>query len=456
MPLPRYVERRWLKREQKWAYLFNVPSWAKRISADRPPCPVHSEALGTDYDAAVERAEKILLPQLDSWRTGGLIDSIAKAPARGTFDWMVSLYRAAPQYEQLSARQKGNYEYGLGIASNHRLKLNPKGIAKFGELRLFDISPGVVDKLYAAIKIDRVLLTDEAGKQILGEDGDPLCHETPRLRRAQEAMKACRRAWNVARRIEPNAIPITNPFEKAGVKSPKAGKTIPATWKQTLAFVKACDAAGGWSIGTAALVSFLWFQRQEHILGVPRDDGKITGLLWADYRPTHNPECVIIQHPKTNESVALPLYSADGRPLFPELIARLDNASRRGSLICVRDKPDKTGVYRPWPTRSITGALAGFIRRVKQLRDAAGLPKEITFRSFRHGGFTAAGDADLSDADVNAVGAKTEATLDIYRKGTMEQRRRALTRLLDQRTQAASGSKETRDTTRDKAANEMA
>jgi len=37
------------------------------------------------------------------------------------------------------------------------------------------------------------------------------------------------------------------------------------------------------------------------------------------------------------------------------------------------------------------------------------------------------------DADLSAVGAKTDATLDIYRKGTMEQRRRALTRLLDQR-----------------------
>jgi hypothetical protein len=81
--------------------------------------------------------------------------------------------------------------------------------------------------------------------------------------------------------------------------------------------------------------------------------------------------------------------------------------------------------------------LATFIRRVKQIRDAAGLPKEITFPSFRHGGFTA-GDADLSDADVNAVGAKTEATLDIYRKGAMEQRRRALARLLDQRMRGAS------------------
>jgi len=79
--------------------------------------------------------------------------------------------------------------------------------------------------------------------------------------------------------------------------------------------------------------------------------------------------------------------------------------------------------------------MSPFIRRVAEIRDAAGLQKKITFRSVRHGGFTAGGD--LSDADLNAVGAKTDATLDIYRKGTMEQRRRALTRLLDERSKRA-------------------
>jgi hypothetical protein len=246
-------------------------------------------------------------------------------------------------------------------------------------------------------------------------------------------MKACRRAWNVARRHEPNVIPHVNPFERAEVEAPKAGKTVPATWDQTMAFVRTCDEAGDWSIGTAALVSFCWFQRQEHIMGVPREDGRATGLLWADYRPKEHPDCVVIQHPKANEAVRLPLYSGDGRALFPELMQRLDNAPKRGALICMRDRPGATGIYRPWPTRGDHAALAPFIRRVAVIRDTAGLPNEITFRSFRRGGFTAGGDADLSDADLNAVGAKTDATIDIYRKGTMEQRRRALTRLLDQR-----------------------
>ena len=116
-------------------------------------------------------------------------------------------------------------------------------------------------------------------------------------------------------------------------------------------------------------------------------------------------------------------------------VKRLDNGVRKGTLICLRDKPDATGVHRPWPTRTANGAMSPFIRRVAEIRDAAGLQKKITFRSVRHGGFTAGGD--LSDADLNAVGAKTDATLDIYRKGTMEQRRRALTRLLDERSKRA-------------------
>jgi hypothetical protein len=96
------------------------------------------------------------------------------------------------------------------------------------------------------------------------------------------------------------------------------------------------------------------------------------------------------------------------------------------------DKPDSTGVYRPWPTRGAHGAMAPFIRRVATIRDAGGLPKNISLRSFKGGGCTAAGDAGLSDADISAVGAKTE-TIDLWRRGTMEQRRRALSRRLEQR-----------------------
>jgi len=70
LPLPRYVGRKPL-RNGAWAHFFNPPTWARRAG-----CPVASEALGVDYDAAVKRAENVLLPAFDSWRSGGASDKV--------------------------------------------------------------------------------------------------------------------------------------------------------------------------------------------------------------------------------------------------------------------------------------------------------------------------------------------------------------------------------------------
>ena len=43
-------------------------------------------------------------------------------------------------------------------------------------------------------------------------------------------------------------------------------------------------------------------------------------------------------------------------------------------------------------------------RKVKRIIRAAGLRDELSFTSFRHGGFTEAADADLSDAEIRAQG----------------------------------------------------
>jgi hypothetical protein len=61
--LPRYVLRKPL-RTGKWAYYFNVPMWARKAG-----CPVKNESLGSDYAAARDRAETVLLPIFDSWRS---------------------------------------------------------------------------------------------------------------------------------------------------------------------------------------------------------------------------------------------------------------------------------------------------------------------------------------------------------------------------------------------------
>lgn len=81
--LPRYCRRKPLK-NGGWAYFFEPPTWARKQG-----CQLQSEALGQNYDTAVTRAEGILLPAFDSWRTGALSDLAPKGHAKGSFDWMV-------------------------------------------------------------------------------------------------------------------------------------------------------------------------------------------------------------------------------------------------------------------------------------------------------------------------------------------------------------------------------
>jgi hypothetical protein len=61
-------------------------------------------------------------------------------------------------------------------------------------------------------------------------------------------------------------------------------------------------------------------------------------------------------------------------------------------------------------------------RKVKEVIRAAGLRDKLTFTSFRHGGFTEAGDADLTDAQIRVQSRHTSAkVLPRYVKRTMRQ-----------------------------------
>ena len=59
LPLPRYTLRKRIG--SGWSYFFNVPTWARTRG-----CPLHNEPLGADYERAVQRVERILLPAFDS------------------------------------------------------------------------------------------------------------------------------------------------------------------------------------------------------------------------------------------------------------------------------------------------------------------------------------------------------------------------------------------------------
>src|SRR6516225_9616867 len=104
LPCPRYVLRKPLK--SGWSYYFNVPTWARSAG-----CPIKNEPLGSDYDAAVRRAETVLLPAFDSWLSRGDTDAPVREIARtGTLDWLFADYRASGRFTRLDMRTRRKHE----------------------------------------------------------------------------------------------------------------------------------------------------------------------------------------------------------------------------------------------------------------------------------------------------------------------------------------------------------
>jgi hypothetical protein len=374
------------------AYYWNAPTWAK-------DCPVKRCALGKDYGDAKKRCDDFLNPQFDAWLSGGEADTAADAAVVGTFDWVVNEYKAAPQYTEKPEKTRYDYDAALKLVSNHVLKDG----RRFGQLALASITPGAADRLF-------VKLEQKA-------DG------SKRTRTAILAMRVAQRAWGVAWRSHPTKVPPINPFAKMDLQY-SAKPTRPFGLQDLMRFVAKADEMEMASIGTAAMIAFFWLQRQEDILG---------RLTWVQhYRPAKNPNVALIYHNKTRELIEMPLYDEDGTVLWPELIQRLDAAPRRGSLIVTRDTPDRLRkAFLPWKQRH-------FLRRVDEIRKAAGVDSEIKFMGLRHGGNTEGADADLTDAQLRALSGHRSPSMPIlYAKRTMRQRREGARKRLETRTKNA-------------------
>lgn len=177
LPLPRLVLRKPLK--AGWGYFFNIPGWARKAG-----CPLRNEALGMDYDAAVSRAEMVLLPAWDSWLSGGVSDAAPTVAAPGTLDRVFAEYRADRRFTQLDAKTRRIHEVGFRMVGNYQLKDG----RRLGQMRLTAFDTGVVDDLYQKLLLIRE--TDSTGKIV----------ERERRTSVNNAMKSCRRAWNIARR----------------------------------------------------------------------------------------------------------------------------------------------------------------------------------------------------------------------------------------------------------------
>jgi hypothetical protein len=384
LPLPRYTLRK--PGKHGWSYYFNVPSWAR--AAD---CPLHNEPLGSDYAAAVQRVETVLLPAFDDWRIGGDAGH-TDAPGHGTLDWVFSEYRSDRRFTELDSRTRRNHEAGFRLVGGFLLSDG----RRLGRVQLASITSDVVDTLYSRLLV--IKKTDADGNVIERERRTTINH----------AMKTCRRAWNVAARRNPSKVPTTNPFARMGLKSSNR-ETPTATFAELQAFRAKAVEMGLHSLATAALIAWEWLQREEDIFA---------SFDVRHYRPKERPNTVRVVHEKTHEENWVPLFDDACVPLYPELMGELDalKRDRIGGLMLCRD----WGERLPWPTER--GDLDLMRHKVKRIIRAAGLRDELSFTSFRHGGFTEAADADLTDAEIRAQGRhKSAKVLPRYAKRTMRQ-----------------------------------
>jgi hypothetical protein len=386
LSLPRYTLRKPLK--NGWAYFFNVPMWARKAG-----CAVKNEPLGTDYEAAVARAETVLLPAFDSWRSGGASDAAASAVAAyGTLDWVFAEYRADRRFTKLDAKTKRHHEEGFRLVGHYVLKDG----RRLGQAQLTAITTAVTDAVYEKLLI--VTTTDAEGNTVQRERRTSVNH----------AMKSCRRAWNVSARRNPGKLPALNPFSRMGLRSSER-ETPTATYAELQVFCAKAVEMGYPSLATASLLAWEWLQREADIFGT---------FDVTHYRPKERPQAARVLHAKTHEENWVPLFDETGAPLYPELMAELDaiKHERIGGLMLRRDWGDQA----PWP--SDTGDFSLMRHKAKEVIRAAGLRDELSFTSFRHGGFTESADADLSDAEIRAQGRhKSAKVLPRYAKRTMRQ-----------------------------------
>src|SRR5262249_50036957 len=315
LPLPRYTLRKPSK--HGWSYYFNVPSWARAAG-----CPLHNEPLGSDYAAAVQRAETALLPTFDAWCRGGDVGPTVGA-VPGTLDWVFSEYRSDRRFTELDARTRQTHEGGFRLVGGFLLSDG----RRLGQVRLASVTSDVIDTLY-----DRLLVikkTDAAGNVI----------ERERRTTVNHAMKTCRRAWNVAARRHPARVPSINPFARMGLKS-SGRETSTATFAELQAFRAKAVEMGFPSLATAALIAWEWLQRARDIFAT---------FDVSHYRPKERPNAVRVLHEKTGEENWIPLFDDGGVPLYPELMSELDAIRREriGGIMLCRDRGDRS----PWPAR---------------------------------------------------------------------------------------------------------
>lgn len=359
--LPRYV-RVVRRKDGRIGYFWTVPSWARGRKGEPAPekfgrrCPVDSEALGIDLATAIGKAD-LLNRMLDDWRLGA-----EGKPAEGTIRALFGWYRGLERFKKLSFKASRDYRAYMDKLEAFSLKTTT-----LGERKAAEVTAAHADKIYAAFTKDR----------------------GPRA--GAYAMQICRRVWNEAVRHRKVAA---NPFAKMGIKTgTQKGNRATSRAEYDLFRAKARE-MGYQPMATAAAISFELVRRVTDVFGFEFDDDIERGFYWEDYAPG---EIFAMRQGKTGDRQVIPLRGAaeqlesgvygpprPGALLYPDLEAELARMTRGQGQIVLNAKGQRYDEDQ-----------AGRIFR--KIRDAAGLPKEMTLTGFRHGGASELGDAGVYD-----------------------------------------------------------
>ena len=373
----------------KIRYYWEPPSWARptrdpktgrKIERVRHgvPCPVQAEKMGDDLAVAITRAT-VQNEALDAWRKGKAIDI-----APGSVDWLFTWYQGQARYTSKSAKTRRDYRHLMD-----RLAREPMKVGTLGQRKASAVNAAAADRLYARWRTK------------YGE------------RQATYAMQVCRLVWNWAVRHHDKTGVTFNPFAKMALTSTASEGNRPTTRAEYDLYRAKAHELGFHSMATAAALSFELCQRVWDVFGFEDEDGvKKRGFIWADYQPGVS---IAYSQSKTGKPMMIPLSEMiDGERvlLFPTLEEELALAPRKALVMVVHEKTGMPLTYQMMR------------KRHRKICVEAGLPREMTFTGFRHGGSTELGDAGV--ADIRPITGHLQLnTTAIYNKVSQEKARQA-------------------------------
>ncbi|WP_265562490.1 tyrosine-type recombinase/integrase [Sphingomicrobium arenosum] len=373
------------------AYYWEPPYWARKGAVRHGvACPVVATALGRDLAAAFEKAER-LNQALDEWRNGEAKTDLFP----GTVAWLFRWYQQSEWFLKLAPKTKSDYRKLMKAIADTPMK---RGV--FGERNAGSVTATAADNLYKIFK--------ERGR-----------------RQATYAMTVCRAIWNRANRY-PETTGIadgSNPFKGMALDHRVKKGNLAATREQYDRYRAAAKELGFQSMAAAAALAFELVQRASDCFGFedPEDpDGNEVepeerGIRWVDYQAE---EWILVRQHKTGKLIDIPLTDFSGSDrmrLYPELESELkivaDAAPTKDGLIILEERNGQP--YKPRRMSTVH----------RRICEHAGLPKSLTFTSFRHGGATELGNA--GEVDIRSISGHSQvSTTLLYNKTNPEKARR--------------------------------